>query len=366
MHLDGKTPNPHGVPPRRSRRESVTISYEAKQLLAALPEDPSLELGARTAVETSLGLLPEQQLVLVSETGLEPIAAAILRAAEAVDAEVVAFLVDDAQAKNEAFVSRLCGRLEEAHASVLVASVGGLPAAFRRRLITAGGVERRHAHMVGITEPMMQQAMRADYREVHALGERLVSKLGSGSVLRVETTAGTQLTIQCDPNHVWHNASGVLRAGGWTNLPGGEVFTTPASVDGVLVPDGGAWLPNGRELPRAARLQLRFVRGELVEIDGLQLDAGRALDDAIRSAEHGQRVGQVGFGTNTGVLTSIGSLLQDLKMPGFHLSLGYTCPELTSAGWSSAVEIPLIVRRPDVLVDGTPVMVRGRYARGLL
>ncbi len=365
MHAGGNDPDPEPEEPRRRRRESITISYEARELLAAHEVDPSFELGARNAVETCLGLEPGQKLILVCEPGLEEIGAALLRAAEQIDAQVTVFLVDRERVKSDAFVTRLSTRLAEAQASVLVASVGGLPPSFRRRVIGAGGAERRHGHMVGITGAMMQQAMRADYEEVDALGRRLVGRMKTRSVIRLETTSGTALTIRLDPEHRWHNASGLLREPGWTNLPGGEVFTTPASVDGVLVPDGGAWLPDGHEIARAGRLRLRFEGGELTAIEGRDPEERRALAEAVEAAPNGRRVGQIGFGTNTGVLASIGSLLQDLKMPGFHVTLGDPCGDLTGACWTSTVEVPLLVRRPDVLVDDVPIMVRGRYANEL-
>src|SRR5690606_9040148 len=75
----------------------------------------------------------------------------------------------------------------------------------------------------------------------------------------------------------------------------------------------------------------------------------------------GRRVGQVALGTNIGVVASVGNLLQDLKMPGYHLALGHTCPEHTGASWTSDVEVPLLVRRADVDVEGAPILRNGRY-----
>jgi leucyl aminopeptidase (aminopeptidase T) len=274
---------------------------------------------------------------------------------------VSAFVVGEDHARNDGFNARLSARLDDVDASVLVATVGGLPAEFRRRLLQTGP-RRRHAHMVGITDAMMQQSMRADYDEVHAIGERLRARFTPECSLKVETTAGTNLVVRTHPQHKWHNASGLLRGPGWANLPGGEVFTTPLTVDGLLVPDGGAFLPGGEDLSRGGRLRLRFARGILIQVEGPGADA---FEDALRDTTNAMRVGQVGFGTNTSLLTSVGSLLQDLKMPGLHLSLGYTCGELTGATWTSAMEIPLLMRRPDVVLDETPLMVRGRYARGI-
>jgi hypothetical protein len=71
------------------------------------------------------------------------------------------------------------------------------------------------------------------------------------------------------------------------------------------------------------------------------------------------------MGTNTSILTAVGALLQDLKMPGFHLTLGHSASAETGADWDTMIEVPALVRRPDVHVDGEPVMVRGRYSRAI-
>lgn len=349
---------------RRARRESITVSFEARDYLAEQEVAEELVSGATNAVTTCLAIQPAERVILVVEQGLQEIGAALLQAADRVGAEVTAYVVDGADARNEAFVTRLEARLGEADASLLVASVDGLPKPFRRRMLVGGDEERRHAHMVGITPAMMKQSMRADYGEVDALGRRLCMRLGPESTLRIETTTGTALVVRAHPQHRWHNASGLLRGRGWVNLPGGEVITAPQTVDGVLVPDGGVWVGTGEEVTRPGRLRLTFERGELVDVAGPEDDV-RAILEAVDVAPNGRRVGQIGLGTNTSVLTSIGSLLQDLKMPGVHLTLGYTAPEQTGAAWTSEVEIPLIVRRPDARLDGVPLLVRGRYARDL-
>jgi len=155
--------------------------------------------------------------------------------------------------------------------------------------------------------------------------------------------------------------TGVLHGTGWTNLPGGEVFGVPARVEGTLVHDGGIWLPEGAELPLAFRTKIVFERGEVARLDGASEPCAR-LEAALQASNGGRRVGQVGFGTNTGVVAPIGALLQDLKLPGFHLSLGHTCPEDTGARWDSDVEIPLLTRRATVTIDGATVMQNGKYA----
>ena len=120
------------------------------------------------------------------------------------------------------------------------------------------------------------------------------------------------------------------------------------------------WLPDGTKIPPDVRTKLVLERGEVTKIEGPSEICERlgAILDGTASA---RRVGQVGFGTNTGVVAPIGALLQDLKVPGFHLTLGHTCPEITGAKWDSDVEVPLLTRRATVTIDGEPLLVAGRF-----
>jgi leucyl aminopeptidase (aminopeptidase T) len=347
-------------PPQR--RDSVTISFEAREYLLTQVDDPSLTPGARNAVSHSLGLTNGQTMVLVVESGYERVGAALLRAAESAGAEVVAFIVKDEQTRNEPFVTRLAGRLAEAQASAFVGSLAGLPRAFHRRLVTAGGLTRRHADMAGINEAMMVQSMRTDPREIDALGRRLLDALSDRTELRVLSSLGTDLSIRCEPRFRWHNASGALAPGQWAPVPGGAVITTPASVDGVLIADGGIWMSETEEHPRSTKIRLRFEQGKLASAEGLE--EGDALFDLLDADEHGRRVGRVSFGTNVGVLAPVNGL-QDLRAPGLHLTLGRTVGELTGADWDSNIEVPLLPRRVDVAADGKPLLVRGRYVQAL-
>jgi leucyl aminopeptidase (aminopeptidase T) len=343
-------------------RPSVAFTFQAREHLLKIGAAENLVLGARAAVRDCLGVQPEEVVVLLVETPLEDIAAAILIELEAVGARVTPYLVHESQVRNESFVQRIEQKLGEAAVSFLLCTTTGLPPAFRRRVINAPGRTRRHGHMVGVTPAMMEQSMRADYAEVHALGEAVMRRVRPESLITVSTPAGTNLRIRCQPGHRWVNASGFLRSGGWTNLPGGELFTTPGAVAGTVVADAGIWMGDTGELPKGARLTLTFDDARCTRIDG-DAEAAATLAQRLDEVTNARRVGQIGFGTNTGVVTPIGSLLQDLKMPGFHLSLGHTCPEVTSATWTASLEVPILMRRADVSIDGAAVMQRGRWLR---
>jgi leucyl aminopeptidase (aminopeptidase T) len=172
--------------------------------------------------------------------------------------------------------------------------------------------------------------------------------------------------VRIDPGMRWHHESGILRSAGWINLPSGEITTSPADVEGVLVPDGGVWSVADGDLPRATRLKFVVRAGRLVDVEGRDDDTRKQILAILDRDGNGRRVGQFGFGTNLAVLTPVGSLLQDQKMPGVHLGFGEPYGALTGAKWKSTVEMPTVVRRPDVTVDGQPVMVRGKYVPDLL
>ena len=93
-------------------------------------------------------------------------------------------------------------------------------------------VERRqirYAHMVGVTPEIMQQGMRADYRMVDRLSDRLRERMLRAETLTVKTEAGTSFSAHFDRGLDWVKTSGLISPRYWSNLPAGEVFTTPAT-----------------------------------------------------------------------------------------------------------------------------------------
>jgi leucyl aminopeptidase (aminopeptidase T) len=343
------------------------MTLQARERLLAHEVDPRLLPGARNVVRTGLGVQPGHKVVLIVEASdaIESLGVAFLREIEDAGGDCFTYLVTAQHAASEMLTARLMERLVDADASLLLASVTGLPPAFRRRIVSAGGARRRHGHMLDASAAILMQSLRADFGDVHRLGERLLARLAKARVIHVTTTTGTDVQFRLDPTRRWHNESGLLREPGWVNLPAGEIGTSPASADGVIAPDS-TWTTALGELPRAARLRLHFEDGHLVRIETRDKVVEDALLACVDGDPNGRRVGQLGFGTNLAVLTPIGSLLQDQKMPGVHLSLGHPFGELTGATWTSAVEVPLMIRRPDVSVDGAMVMVRGRYTGGIV
>src|SRR5437016_7949928 len=77
--------------------------------------------------------------------------------------------------------------------------------------------------------------MRTDYKLVDRLSDSLRERMLRAETLTVKTEAGTKIAAHFDRGLDWVKTSGLISRRYWSNLPAGEVFTTPATVDGVFV-----------------------------------------------------------------------------------------------------------------------------------
>ena len=106
------------------------------------------------------------------------------------------------------------------------------------RMAIVAIVERRrirYAHMVGVTPEIMMQGMRADYRLVDRLSTQLCERMRTARVAARRDAVGHGADARRSiPRSHWVKTSGLINPRYWSNLPAGEVFTTPASVDGVV------------------------------------------------------------------------------------------------------------------------------------
>jgi hypothetical protein len=105
------------------------------------------------------------------------------------------------------------------------------------------------------------------------------------------------------------------------NLPGGEIITSPESVE-------GAYLANGT----------------LGDADG-------ALNRLLQSTPITLRIAGA----------RVKDVFSDQKIPGVHLSLGETFPQATGATWTSNSWIAFTSVEHDADIDKTRVLRRGRY-----
>jgi leucyl aminopeptidase (aminopeptidase T) len=227
-------------------------------------------------------------------------------------------------------------------------------------------VERRrirYAHMVGVTPRIMREGMRADYRLVDRLSQQLCERMPAAQLLTVRTAAGTNFTATFRPELRWVKTSGIINPRYWSNLPAGEVFTTPASVDGTFVCDGtaGDYFNAKYGILDDTPLVLEISGGRLVSATCERADLQRDFWQYCHTDANSDRVGELAFGTNLGLREMIGILLQDEKVPGVHLAFGDPYGNQTHADWKSRTHVDVLTRGCDVWIDGEQVIAAGQY-----
>jgi leucyl aminopeptidase (aminopeptidase T) len=332
-------------------------------MFGAAPAD--LEPGARNAVEVCLAIQRHERVALIADEASSDVAASIAAALDDVGAPWEGVVIERVAGRPlTAAPPAVLDALEHADAGILCVQPqqGELGA----RMAIVAVVERRgirYAHMVGVTTQIMRQGMRADYRLVDELSQRLCERMPRAERLRVETPGGTALTATFDPSYTWVKTSGLIDRRYWSNLPAGEVFTTPKSVDGVFVCDGTAgdyFGPKYGDL-RATPLTLEIAGGRLRAAHSARKDLEQEFWDYCHTDQHSDVVGELAFGTNIALDDMIGVLLQDEKIPGVHLAFGDPYGSQTGAAWKSRTHIDVLTRACNVWIDDEQVIGNGRY-----
>jgi leucyl aminopeptidase (aminopeptidase T) len=239
---------------------------------------------------------------------------------------------------------------------VLAPTVQSLSHTAARKAATAVGV--RIATLPGATEEMLARVMSADMEGLRRRGAAIAEVLTRGSEARITCANGSDLRLGLGDREAIPDAGDLTAPGAFGNLPCGEGFIAPieGSGDGTLVVDGGI-ATIGR---LAEPVRLTIESGHLVAASGA---AGERLMELLTAGgEEGTNVAELGIGTNErAVLT--GEVLEDEKILGScHVAFG------ASAAIGGTVQVPVhldcVVMKPDVSVDGEPVVRAGELLVG--
>src|ERR1700738_2252196 len=298
-----------------------------------------LMLGAKNAVETCLGIKPGEHVALIADDPSRAVAQSLSAALKSAHAVCTGLLLEDFGPRPiKSAPAPILDALETADVGILCMTPQ--PGELGARMAIVKIVERRqirYAHMVGVTPEIMQQGMRADYRLVDRLSDKLRDRMLRAETLTVRTEAGTQFAAHFDRGLDWVKTSGLISPRYWSNLPAGEVFTTPATVDGTFVCDATAGDHfNGKygDL-QSTPLTLQIANARLVAVHCNRKDLVQEFWDYCHTDENSDSVGELAFGTNLGLCEMIGILLQDEKFPGVHIAFGDPYGSHTHADWKS-------------------------------
>ena len=316
-------------------------------------------------METCLGVRPNESVALIADEASRAVAASLEAALEERGAKSTALLLEDFGARPmHAAPAAVLDALKKADVGIL--AMNPQPGELGARMAIVKVVERRqirYAHMVGVTPQIMQQGMRADYKLVDRLSDRLRERMLRAQALTVRSGAGTSFSARFDRGLDWVKTSGLISPRYWSNLPAGEVFTTPATLDGTFVCDATAGdYFNGKygDL-QATPMKLTIKGARLVSVECGRKDLEREFWEYCHMDENSDRVGELAFGTNLGLSEMIGVLLQDEKFPGVHIAFGDPYGSQTHADWKSKTHVDVLTRKCNVWIDEDQVISEGQY-----
>lgn len=212
--------------------------------------------------------------------------------------------------------------------------------------------------MINACEELFSTALQIGPDELSARNTALLERALRSSRLRVESPGGSRLMIELDNNlYRWVSNRGRARPGGTIVLPAGEVATFPVNVEGVLVADFAFNINTVTE--RDARLQAHPVAVEVSEGRAVRWKCDsqevQGFLDTAFSSPCVRNVGELGFGTNTGIRTGLklNSHINE-RCPGVHLGFGQHNQDPERVGYDCSLHLDLIARGGLVWFDQDP------------
>ncbi len=334
------------------------------KILSSNGYNPELIPGARNAIEVCLRVDPKEAVYILTDRLTLSVGRALYDAAKLVTTSVRLEVLEE---HVERPVTRMPDSLMEPldTSQVVIYCVNPMKGELPSRQQFVHRIEElgiRYAHMVGITEDIMCQGMRADFRKVDEVSRRLLERAKVAETIQVKSRCGTDLVATFDPRFLWRKTSGIIEEV-WSNLPGGEIFTTPASVDGVFVVDGsvGDHFSAVYGVLDKNPMTLEIEGGYLKKVYCKNKDLEKEFWEYCHTAPGSDRVGEFAIGTNLAVFKFTGNLLQDEKMPGVHIAFGDPYGSQTGADWSCPTHVDVITGTCDVWIDGHKVMEHGIF-----
>ena len=323
--------------------------------------------GARNAVRACLNIGGQDRVCIIRDHARAEIADAIAEEALGTGATVRVWTMEDhTQRPATGFPAALAGDITRFRPTASFFIGGGLKGelAFRRPMLAllADELRCRHAHMVGINDTLMTDGMAADYDEIYRVTRKVYDIARQAERITVTTSLGTELVAAFSPSLKWVSSDGrYWEQGRWGNLPEGETFTCPASVDGVIAAEEmGDWFAEKYGILSPA---VRFLieRGRIVSVEAADAQLAADIREYMAQDPNSSRVGEFAIGTNVGLTKIVGNFLQDEKFPGCHIAFGDPYGFETGADWECPSHVDVLASHATISVDGRNLMENGRF-----
>jgi leucyl aminopeptidase (aminopeptidase T) len=326
-----------------------------------------LAVGARNAVCVSLNIQTQDRVCIIRDRPRTEIAEAIEEEALGTGASVRVWTMEDyVQRPATSFPRSLSDEIVRFRptSSFFIGTGMKGELAFRmpmRRLLV-DELRCRHGHMIGINELLMTDGMTSDYDEIYRVTRKVYEIVRNADSISVSTSLGTDLVATFSPTLKWVPSDGrYWEQGRWGNLPEGETFTCPLSVDGVVAAEEiGDWFAD-RYGVLSPPVRLVIKRGRLASIETPDSQLAGEIREYMAQHPNSSRVGEFAIGTNVGLTKIVGNFLQDEKFPGVHIAFGDPYGHETGADWECPSHVDVLASHATIAVDGRQIMENGRF-----
>lgn len=223
----------------------------------------------------------------------------------------------------------------------------------------------RQAHMPGVNLEIMRTGMNSDYRKIKKLSKKVYDLVKNAKTITVTTKKGTWLIAKFSEKIKWIICDGDIAHSKikWSNLPDGEVFTCPLTINGFVTVDGvlGDWIGPKYGFMDKQPLKLVIKNGRIVKTECKNNKLLLDFNKYIKQDKNANRIGEFAIGTNVGLKRLIGNLLQDEKFPGIHIAAGDSYSDHTNSGWKSKAHCDMVIKKANIFVDNKQIMKEGKF-----
>jgi leucyl aminopeptidase (aminopeptidase T) len=274
----------------------------------------SWEQGAETVVDQSLGIDPNETVLLLDDGNDRDLIDAIvnkldntLNGSERLDHTQIPKLsshgqeppkeVAEAMKKSDVFIAPTSKSITHTTARSKATSAGA-------RGVTMGAINKE----------IWNTGLTADYEEVRRITEQAYSELKDEEEIKIQTPSGTDFSFKIDKESYIRDTGIYHDKGDFGNLPAGEIHGGVIDGEGKIVIDHFPYAPEGTTV---------YVEdSKVIGIEHPREEEDSRLSEALENVSGNENIAEFGFGTNPEA-ELVDHMLQDEKILGtIHIAYG--------------------------------------------
>lgn len=268
----------------------------------------SLRSGAETIVKQCLDVQKDDHVLVLNDSNDQELIDAILEVLEGEAGLALLKEYEEPESHGDEPPEEVAEAMKDADV-VIAPTMKSLSHTDARREACESGT--RIATLPTINREIWNDSLQADYDRVKEISEKVYRMLEDTDEVRIETSSGTELTLDIDIDTFGTDTGLIHEEGDFGNLPAGEADGAAVNAEGTLVIDHCVVSGEGAEL--------EIRDNEVVAYRG---EEGTRMQEGLSRLECAKNVAEFGFGTNPEA-SLIGNPLQDEKVLGtVHIAVG--------------------------------------------